>query len=86
MRFGSLFAGIGGFDLGLEAAGMACAWQVECDDFCLQVLGKHWRTPPPGTFRVDDGVPRGMDRSRSIGNAVCPQVVTMLGKAIMAVN
>ena len=42
MRFGSLFAGIGGFDLGLERAGMECAWQVEIDDYCTKVLEKHW--------------------------------------------
>lgn len=29
MKFGSLFAGIGGFDLGFERAGMECAWQVD---------------------------------------------------------
>jgi len=26
LKFGSLFAGIGGFDLGFERAGMECAW------------------------------------------------------------
>ena len=42
MRFGSLFAGIGGLDLGLEHAGMECIWQVELDDYCTKVLEKHW--------------------------------------------
>jgi len=65
MTFGSLFAGIGGFDLGLERAGMECRWQVEIDQYASGVLAKHWpnverwndvRTFPPGDpadWRVD---------------------------------
>src|SRR5512136_1087486 len=42
LTFGSLFAGIGGFDLGFERAGMQCLWQVEIDDYCQHVLAEHW--------------------------------------------
>jgi len=50
LTFGSLFAGIGGFDLGLERAGMECRWQVEIDPFCQKVLAKHW----PDVRRYED--------------------------------
>jgi DNA (cytosine-5)-methyltransferase 1 len=42
LTFGSLFAGIGGFDLGFERAGMVCKWQVEIDDYATKILEKHW--------------------------------------------
>lgn len=40
--FGSLFAGIGGFDLGFERAGFECKWQVEIDEYATKILEKHW--------------------------------------------
>lgn len=42
LTHGSLFSGIGGFDLGFERANIKTLWQVECDPFCLKVLEKHW--------------------------------------------
>ncbi len=50
LTFGSLFAGIGGFDLGFERAGLECKWQVEIDPYCQRVLAKHW----PEVRRHDD--------------------------------
>ena len=42
LTFGSLFAGIGGFDLGFERAGFECRWQVEIDSYATKILEKHW--------------------------------------------
>ena len=50
MTFGSLFAGIGGLDLGLERAGMICKFQVENDPYAIKVLETHW----PGVPRFGD--------------------------------
>lgn len=44
--FGSLFAGVGGFDLGFEAAGYECKFQVEWDKHCQQILAHHWPNVP----------------------------------------
>lgn len=46
LTFISLFAGVGGFDLGFERAGMECVAQVEIDEFAGKVLKKHWPDVP----------------------------------------
>lgn len=50
MKMGSLFSGIGGFDLGFERAGMRVAWQAECDARALRVLELQW----PDVRRYED--------------------------------
>lgn len=39
---GSLFAGVGGFDIAAERAGMEVAWQSEVDKHASAVLEHHW--------------------------------------------
>ena len=46
MRVGSLFTGIGGFDLGLERAGHDIRWQCEINPFRREVLHQHWPDTP----------------------------------------
>lgn len=50
MRAISLFSGVGGFDMGLDAAGIETVLQVEIDPWCQAVLARHW----PSTERLAD--------------------------------
>jgi DNA (cytosine-5)-methyltransferase 1 len=42
----SLFSGVGGFDLGLERAGMETVFQCEWDKHATKVLERHWPNVP----------------------------------------
>jgi DNA (cytosine-5)-methyltransferase 1 len=50
LTVGSICSGIGGWDLGLERAGMRVCWQVEIDPWCRRVLERHW----PDVTRYED--------------------------------
>lgn len=81
MKFGSLFSGIGGFDLGFERAGMKCVWQVEIDEPCNKVLEKHW----PNIARYKDVRGVGKHNLESVdvicGGFPC-QDVSLAGKQL----
>lgn len=42
----SFFAGIGGFDLGFQRAGIKTVWQCEIQPFCQDILELHWPKVP----------------------------------------
>ncbi|MCJ7442995.1 MAG: DNA (cytosine-5-)-methyltransferase, partial [Methanotrichaceae archaeon] len=42
MKYGSLFSGIGGFDIALNRAGFIPAWMCEIDKSCQNILKKHF--------------------------------------------
>ncbi len=46
LTYGSLFTGVGGFDIGFDRAGYDCRWQVEWDKNCQQTLAYHWPNVP----------------------------------------
>jgi DNA (cytosine-5)-methyltransferase 1 len=83
LTFGSLFAGIGGFDLGFERAGMACKWQVERNEYASRVLARHWpdaaRWGEVETFPPNDG---GEWRVDVICAGVPCQPVSVAGKQL----
>ena len=44
MRYGSIFTGIGGFDVAFDELGMDCLWQCESDKYCREILARNWPT------------------------------------------
>ena len=50
MKVGTLFSGIGGFDLAFERAGFDVAFQCEIDKHANTVLAAHW----PDVKRIGD--------------------------------
>jgi len=46
LKYGSLFSGVGGFDMGFDQENYECVFQVEWDKHCQQILAKHWPEVP----------------------------------------
>ena len=68
LTVGSLFSGIGGFELGLErTGGFKTVWQCEIDPFCLKVLEKHW----PGVKRFADIKKMGIGEEIPYVDVIC---------------
>jgi DNA (cytosine-5)-methyltransferase 1 len=49
---------------------------------CEGKLSDCWETDPH-VLRVADGVPNRVDRIKQVGNSVCPQLIELLGRAII---
>ena len=46
VTYGSLFSGVGGFELGLNKIGWECKWMCEIDPYASSVLEYHWPEIP----------------------------------------
>ena len=74
MRFISLFAGVGGFDLGFDRAGHECILQVEQDQHCLEVLRRRWPNVPKMEDVRDVNRESAPDVDMVIGGFPCQDV------------
>ena len=62
--------------------GIATAGGWQADKFIAERFGTFWAVEPD-VGRVANGVPRRVDRLRSLGNAVVPQIPELIGHAIL---
>ena len=57
--------------------------QVATKGLSGRKASNHWATEP-SMGRVVDGIPNRVDRLKALGNAIVPQVVAQIGKAILS--
>jgi len=58
-------------------------WRGKEDLRLMRAGGVRDRWPEPLIRRMDDGIPRRVDRIKGLGNAVVPQIPEIIGKAIL---
>ena len=84
MKVLSLFSGVGGFDMGLENAGMETVFQCEWDKHANSILYKHW--PDDHTRYKADGTEQAdTHRYKQCGNGVASPVAQWIAKHILAI-
>lgn len=85
MRFGSLFTGVGGFDLGFQNAGHECVWQVESNKLKRKLLRSKFKdvqlyddvrtcNPPPVDAIIGGDPCPKHSRARSNGESNHPDL------------
>ena len=79
MRFISLFAGVGGFDLALERAGHECVYANEWDKYCKIIYDKHFSTKLDGRSITNVATDEIPDHDLLVGGFPC-QSFSIAGK------
>src|SRR3990167_1487872 len=78
MTVGSLFAGIGGFDLGFERAGFQTRWRCEIEPFCQKVLIN--KLPSAEIYQDVRGIGKAVDRVDVLVGGFPCQDLSVAGK------
>ena len=87
LTIGSLFAGIGGLELGLERAipGARTIWQVEQDPFARRVLAKNWPEADRSVIDVQQAGAHNLEQPDILcGGWPCQDLSNIGGKAGLA--
>lgn len=82
MRALDLFSGIGGIALAAHWAGIETAAFCEIEPYCQQVLSRHWPGVPIYEDVRTQGGKHRRQRLQALGNAVVPQQIYPILKAI----
>lgn len=77
LTVGSVFSGVGGFDLGFEQAGCGVRWQIEINGHCAKVLNYRW--PAVKRFADVNALVYGRAKNRAKHGLVLDKVDILCG-------